>query len=92
MTMGSTQSLTELSTRNLSWGQGRPARKGDKLTAISESLVYKMWDPQRLTTLWTSTACYMDRFTFIITRNSMTKLILDFSLSQSDSVALSSGM
>jgi hypothetical protein len=23
-----------------------------------------MWDPQRLTTLWASTACYRDSFTF----------------------------
>jgi hypothetical protein len=25
-----------------------------------------MWEPRRLTTLWTSTACYRDKFTFII--------------------------
>jgi hypothetical protein len=23
-----------------------------------------MWEPRRLTTLWASTACYMDSFTF----------------------------
>jgi hypothetical protein len=29
-----------------------------------ESIVYKMWEPRRLTTLWASTACYRDSFTF----------------------------
>jgi hypothetical protein len=32
--MGSTQPLTEMSTRNLPGGKGRPARKADNLTAI----------------------------------------------------------
>jgi hypothetical protein len=40
MVLGSTQSLTEISTRNLPGGcKGRPARKADKLTAISEPIV-----------------------------------------------------
>jgi hypothetical protein len=34
MTLGSTQPLTEMSTRNLPGGEGRPARKTDNLTAI----------------------------------------------------------
>jgi hypothetical protein len=34
------------------------------LTAICEPIVKKMWDPRRLTTLWASTACYRDIFTF----------------------------
>jgi hypothetical protein len=35
MALGSTQSLTEMSTRNLPGGKGgRPARKGNNLTAI----------------------------------------------------------
>jgi hypothetical protein len=25
-----------------------------------------MWEPRRLTTLWTSTACYRDSFTFFL--------------------------
>jgi hypothetical protein len=41
----------------------RPAHKAD-LTAICEPIVYKMWEPRRLTTLWASTACYRDSFTF----------------------------
>jgi hypothetical protein len=32
----STQPLTEMSTRNLPGGKGRPARKADNLTAICE--------------------------------------------------------
>jgi hypothetical protein len=33
MALGSTQPLTEMSTRNLPEGKGRPARKADNLTA-----------------------------------------------------------
>jgi hypothetical protein len=34
MALGATQRLTEISTRNLSGGKGRPARKADNLTAV----------------------------------------------------------
>jgi hypothetical protein len=51
--------LTEMSTR-----AAGAMRKADNLTAICEPIVYKMWEPRRLTTLWASTACYKDRFTF----------------------------
>jgi hypothetical protein len=51
MALGSTQPLTEVSSRNLSGGEVRPARKADNLTAICESIVKKMWEPRRLTTL-----------------------------------------
>jgi hypothetical protein len=63
MALGSTLTQTEMSTRNLPGGKGRPARKADILTAICEPIVYKMWEPRRLTTLWASTASYMDSFT-----------------------------
>jgi hypothetical protein len=39
MTLGSTQSLTEMSTRNLPGGKGRPASKADNLTAFCELIV-----------------------------------------------------
>jgi hypothetical protein len=65
MDLGSTQSLTEMSTRNLPGCKGWPAHKAD-LTAICEPIVYKMWEPGRLTTLWSSTACYRDSSTFFI--------------------------
>jgi hypothetical protein len=39
MALGSTQPLTEMSTRNFAEGKGRPARKADNLTAICESIV-----------------------------------------------------
>jgi hypothetical protein len=42
MTIRSTQPLTEMSTMNLSWGKGRPARKADNLSAIYEPIIYKM--------------------------------------------------
>jgi hypothetical protein len=41
MALGSTQLVTEMSTRNLPGRKGRPARKADNLTAICESIVYK---------------------------------------------------
>jgi hypothetical protein len=51
MALGSTQPLTEMSTRNFPGGKGRPARKADNLTAICEPIVLKMWELRRLTTL-----------------------------------------
>jgi hypothetical protein len=63
MALGSTQPLIEMSTRNL------PGNKGwltmaDKLTAISEPILYKMWEPRSPTILWASTGCYRESFTF----------------------------
>jgi hypothetical protein len=55
--------LTEMSTRNLHGGKGRPARRADNLAAIREPIVYKMWEPRRLTTQWAFTACYRNSFT-----------------------------
>jgi hypothetical protein len=62
MALGSTQPLTKMSTRNLPGGKGRPGRKTDNLTAICELIVWKMWEPRRLTTLCAFTACYRDSF------------------------------
>jgi hypothetical protein len=62
MALGSTKPLTEISTRHLPGGKGRPARKAD-LTTICEPIVQKMWEPRRLTTLWASTVCYKASFT-----------------------------
>jgi hypothetical protein len=39
MAPGSTQPLTEMSTRNLPGGKGWPGRKADNLTAICELIV-----------------------------------------------------
>jgi hypothetical protein len=39
MALGSTQPLTEMSTRNLPGGKGRPAREAGHLTAICEPTV-----------------------------------------------------
>jgi hypothetical protein len=39
MALGSTQTLTEMSTRNIPGGKGRPAREADNLTAICEPIV-----------------------------------------------------
>jgi hypothetical protein len=50
MALGSTQPLTDISTRNLPGGKGELARKVEILTAICEPTVQKMWEPRRLTT------------------------------------------
>jgi hypothetical protein len=39
MALGSTQFLTEMSTKNLPVGKGQPARKAENLTAICELTV-----------------------------------------------------
>jgi hypothetical protein len=39
MALGSSQPLTEISTRDLPGVKGRPARKADNLTAICEPIV-----------------------------------------------------
>jgi hypothetical protein len=41
MALGSTQPLTEMSTRNLPGGKDRLARKADDLTDICEPIVYR---------------------------------------------------
>jgi hypothetical protein len=66
MALGSTQQLTEMSTRNLPGGKRRPKLKADTFTANCKSIVYKMWEPRRLTTLWASRACYRVKFTYNI--------------------------
>jgi hypothetical protein len=58
MALGSTELVTEMISRNLPGGKGRPARKVDNLTAIYEPNVQKMRGPRRLTTLWASAAYY----------------------------------
>jgi hypothetical protein len=43
MALRSTQPLTEMSTRNLPGGKGRPAPKADNLTAICEPIIYRKY-------------------------------------------------
>jgi hypothetical protein len=64
MALGLTQPLTEMSTRNLPGVKGWPTREADNVTATCEPIVWKMWEPRRLTTLWASTVCYSGSFTF----------------------------
>jgi hypothetical protein len=66
MSLGSTQPLTEMSTRYIPGGKGRSARKAENLTAICEPIVYKMWRPLRLKILWASKTCYRDSFAFYL--------------------------
>jgi hypothetical protein len=60
LALGSTQRLTEISTRNILDGQLQPPHEADKFTAICEPIVNKMSEPRRLAALWSSTACYSD--------------------------------
>jgi hypothetical protein len=49
------------STRNFLWVEGdRPVRKDENITAISEPIFYIMYEPRRLTSLWSSKDCYRD--------------------------------
>jgi len=44
MALGSTQPLTEMSTRRISCGQKRPARKADNLTTF-QCRCHEIWEP-----------------------------------------------
>jgi hypothetical protein len=57
MVLGSTQPITEISTRNFDGGKKWLARRTDNLAATCEPIVWKMWEPQPLATLRASTAC-----------------------------------
>jgi len=53
MTLGSIQPLTEMSTRNISWGWRRPVRTADKLTTFMCRMSWNLgtsssWNPQGL--------------------------------------------
>jgi hypothetical protein len=50
MALGPSNTLTEMSTRNLPRGEGRSALKAD-LTVNCELTVYEMWEPRHHTTL-----------------------------------------
>ena len=58
----STHPLTEMSTKNILGGKGRPACRADNHAAIYEPIVYKVWEPEHLTTLW---AYYRGGFMFL---------------------------
>jgi hypothetical protein len=79
MALGSTQPPPQMSTRNLPGDKGRPEHKIDSFTVICEPIVKKMWEPGRLTTLWASTACYRDSFTFN-SRDSVVGTATDYGL------------
>jgi hypothetical protein len=66
MALGSIQLLTEMGTRNLPGTIRLPTRKANNLTIICELILYKMWEPRRLTTLWASTSFYRDNFSFLV--------------------------
>jgi hypothetical protein len=62
MALGLTQPLTEWVPGIFLGGKVRAAHKADNFTAIGEPIVYKIWDPQHLTTLLASMVCYKDSF------------------------------
>jgi hypothetical protein len=65
MALGMTQPPTEMSTTNLPGDKRLLACRADNLTAICEPTVYKMWEPECLTTLWASTAYYRESFSLL---------------------------
>jgi hypothetical protein len=82
MALKSTQPLTEMSTKSLPEGKGRPARKADNLTTICEPIAEKMLEPQSFAILWAFMACYRDSVTFSLfigcqNRSSLTELDVD---------------
>jgi hypothetical protein len=44
VSLGSTHSLTDVSTRNLPASKGRPVHEAANLTVLSEPIVYIMWE------------------------------------------------
>jgi hypothetical protein len=56
--MGSTQTLTEINTRNLLGGKVRPARDADNLTAIFQRIEASILQASKTT--------YRDNFTFTL--------------------------
>jgi len=53
MALGLTQPLTEMSTRNISWGYRRPVRRADNLTTFMSRLSWNLgastsWNPKGL--------------------------------------------
>jgi hypothetical protein len=79
MALGSTQPLTEMSTGNLPWGKWRPAHE-DNLTAIYEPIVWKMWEPRRLTNPLGFHGLLRDSFTFLPISISNYCILNDFKL------------
>jgi hypothetical protein len=47
---------------NLPGGKSRPARGAENVDSICEPIVYTMWEPRRLTTLWAFAASYRGSF------------------------------
>jgi hypothetical protein len=53
MALGSTQPVTEMSTRHLPGDKVQPAARGaDNLTIICELIVWKMWEPRSYEPSW----------------------------------------
>jgi hypothetical protein len=64
MALGSTQPLTEMSTRNLPGGEGRSTYKAwQPHRHLWTDCLEKLWEPRRLTFLWASTGSYRDSVT-----------------------------
>jgi hypothetical protein len=62
--LGSTQPPAEI-IQEYSWGKERAVRKADNLRAFCETIVYKIWEPRCLRTLWASAACHSGSFIYV---------------------------
>jgi hypothetical protein len=55
-----------MSIRNIPGGEGSQECKADNFTAKCEQILYKTWEPRRLTKKWAPTVSYRDGFAFFI--------------------------
>jgi hypothetical protein len=65
MALGMTQSLKEMSTRDVPEEKRAAGSQGwQSYRRLWVDFLQKMWVPRHITTLWAFTACYKDSFTF----------------------------
>ena len=62
MVLGSTQPLTQMSTRNISWGKGGRCVRLTLPPSCADC--HAIWEPQHLGTLRASPSLYKNDFTF----------------------------
>ena len=76
LALGSTQPLTEMSTRNISWGGVKGCRYV-RLTTLPPSCAdcLEIWEPQPAGTLWASQVCNGIALPFFICHVICTKVI-----------------